>query len=111
MTNRERKAATSVLEWVAAIVGGLIALALVAVIGREAVTGANRGPAELAVVQQRVLPSGHGFVVEVVVRNHGHSAAAAVEIEGALKEGAATIETGRGTCTQTFGRLRQPSSA
>ena len=97
MADRTRKAATPVLEWVSAIVGGLIALALIAIIGREAVTGANHGPAELVVVEQRVVPSNRGFVVEVGVRNDGDSAAAAVQIEGALRQGQSAVETSRAT--------------
>lgn len=97
MAERKRRLANSLLEWIAAAAGAAIALALLGIIGREALTGPGRGPAELEVTAERVVPAGRGVVVAVSVSNRGEATAAAVQIEGELRRGGETVETSRAT--------------
>ena len=96
--------AASALEWTMALLGALIALALLGFIGWEALSGANDGPAILAVRAERIVPAQGGFVTEVKVENLSDSTAAAVQIEGVLKQGEAVVETSRATIDYVPGR-------
>ena len=87
-----------------AVLGALTALALLGFIGREALSGANDGPAVLAVHAERFTPARGGFVTEVEVQNLSDSTAAAVQIEGVLKRGDAVVETSRATIDYVPGR-------
>jgi uncharacterized protein (TIGR02588 family) len=107
MAQGKRPPATSALEWAMAALGALIALALLGFIGWEALSGVNQGPAILAVRAERILPSPDGFVAELEVRNLSDSTAAAVEIEGVLRQGDAAVETSRATIDYVPGRGRQ----
>ena len=97
MPARKRPPATSTLEWFMAGLGALIALALLGFIGWEAMSGANDGPAILAIRAERIAPSRGGFVTELSIRNLSDSTAAAVQIEGILKQGHIVLETSRAT--------------
>ena len=92
MTER-RKIDTPPLEWIAAGIGLVLLLLLLAVIGREAINGEA---AELPAIEVAILgisPSASGFVVAFEARNRTDGTAASVEIEGVLKAGGAEIET------------------
>ncbi|WP_129794213.1 hypothetical protein [Sphingosinicella sp. CPCC 101087] len=104
MADRKRPAATSLLEWLMAAVGALVALGLLGFIGWEAATGANEGPSVLVAQTERLVPAGDGFVAEVGVRNLSDSTAAAVQVEGALKQGDVAVETSRATIDYIPGR-------
>ena len=82
-----------VLEWVAAGLGLVLTLAIMVVIGREAL---NREPGqppaiEAAALKVTAVPS--GFVVEIEAVNRSGGNAAIVEIEGALMAGGNPVET------------------
>ena len=98
MAEGKGKAAGSALEWIAALVGAVVTLSLLAVIGWEAATGQRDLPPSFEVRVERIVkdPSG-GFVVELVAENSGDMTAAAVGIEGVLKQGGAEIERSRAT--------------
>ena len=107
MAEGKRPPATSPLEWLVAGLGALLALALLGFIGSEALSGANQGPAMLAVRAERIVPTPGGFVAELEVRNRSDSTAAAVQIEGMLKQGDEVVETSRATIDYVPGRGRQ----
>lgn len=107
MAGGKRPPATSALEWLVAGLGALIALALLGFIGWEALKGANDGPAILAVRAERIVPMPGGFVAELEVRNRSDSTAAAVQIEGILRQGDEIVETSRATIDYVPGRGRQ----
>jgi len=68
------------LQRACALAGFLITLAAAAVLARAAFT--VPAPATLTIRSEAVRPSSGGWVVDVVVANHGDLAAAAVDIEG-----------------------------
>ena len=107
MAAKKPAPASCLLEWLMAALGALVALAMLGVIGWEALNGANDGPALLVARTVRTVPAGSGFVAEVDVRNHSDSTAAAVELEGVLKQGETVVETSRATIDYVPGRGRR----
>ena len=75
------------LEWAAAAVGLLVALALLAILGREALAGNERPVPVLEASVERVAATAAGHVVEFQVRNFSEQTAAAVQVEGKLEGG------------------------
>ena len=75
------------LEWAAAAVGLLAALALLAVIAREAIAGRDEPVPVLVAEALRVVPTRAGHVVEVKVRNLSNRTAASVQVEGKWTSG------------------------
>lgn len=97
MAKPERPTAgTPLLEWIASAIGLLLTLAVVGVIGRQAVMGAADEVPDIEISVARVVPASTGFVVELIARNRGGGTAAAVEIEGSLGAGD-TVETSSAT--------------
>jgi len=88
-----KQADTPLLEWIAAGIGLLLLLALLAVIGREAVAGEHKELPAIELAVRGVAPAGAGFVVGIEATNRSGGTAAAVEIEATLKTGATTVET------------------
>ena len=78
------------LEWASAALGLLVAIVLLAIIGRDALSGAQRQPPDLTAHVQAVTPTAGGFVAEVVVTNGSAETAAAVAIEGTLGDEVST---------------------
>jgi len=81
------------LEWIASAIGLILTLAILVVIGREALSGENETAAAIEVRTISVAQMKSGFVVEIVARNPSGATAAAVEIEGVLKSGETEVET------------------
>jgi uncharacterized protein (TIGR02588 family) len=81
------------LEWIAAGIGLVLTLAILVVIGSEAMSGETQGPATIEVRAEPAEPMSSGFVVEIVAANRSGATAATVEIEGVLKSGETEIET------------------
>ena len=75
------------LEWAAAAVGLAVALALLAIIGREAVAGNDHPLPVLTASVERVASTAAGHVVEFRVRNLSEQTAAAVQVEGTVTSG------------------------
>lgn len=72
----------AVLEWTMGALGLLLTLALVILVGQEALSTPAPADLELRLVQAR--PVSGGWVAEVEVENTGDLTAAAVQIEGRL---------------------------
>ena len=102
-----RKAASSSLEWVTAIIGGIIAVGLLGLIAWEAIGGGDRGPAVVELRVERVTATAGGYVVEVEARNRGTRTAAGLEIEGTLRAGGETFETSRAVLDYLPGNSRR----
>ena len=77
-----------VLQWAVAALGGLITLAVVAVVLWEAMQPSRPPALSARIVAVETTPAGH--VAEVEVRNDGLDTAAAVDIEGVLGDQTAT---------------------
>lgn len=91
MAGDSKGPATSVLEWIAAGVGLVAALALLGIIANDAITGRDDPVPVLSVEAQRVVPTPTGYVLEFRVVNSSDQTAAAVQVEGSLKGGAEEI--------------------
>jgi uncharacterized protein (TIGR02588 family) len=84
---RKRHEPVPPLEWAAAALGLLVALLLIAIIGREAISG-NEAPVPVLVAEvERVAATQAGPVVEFTVRNLSEQTAAAVQVEGTINPG------------------------
>lgn len=94
--SKERRG-PSLLEWVSAAVGAAIALAIVAFIAFEALRSSSGAPPLLEVRAVGLTSQGASHVVEVEVANRSSQTAAAVAIEGELKQGGESVETSSAT--------------
>ena len=81
------------LEWIAAGVGLVLTVGMLTVIGREALSGEVGQPPAIEVRVERVVATPAGFVVEIAATNRSGATAAAVQVEGELKDGEAEVET------------------
>lgn len=84
---------TPLLEWIAAGLGLLLAVGMVAIIGLEALRGDSSQLPAIEVRAASILRTPSGFVVEIVAVNRSGGTAAAVQIEGVLKSGERAVET------------------
>ena len=85
------------VEWVSAAVGVLITGAILGVLGYEAALQRNGRPPVMEVVPVAVVAARNTYVVEIRVKNLTHKTAAAVVVEGALKQGDTIVETSNAT--------------
>ena len=72
------------LEWAAAAVGLLVALALLAIVVREALVAREDPVPVLTAEVERVVATPAGYVVAVRVRNASSQAVAAVQVDGEI---------------------------
>lgn len=93
MAARRKAAKTPALEWAAAGIGLLLLLAMLAIIGLEAVSGETDEPPAIAVTAGRIVAAPGGYLVEIEAGNSSGATAAAVQVEGALRAGGKAIET------------------
>ena len=87
MARKPRHDPVPPLEWASAAVGLAVAFALLAIIGREAVTGNDHPLPVLSARVERVAATAAGHVVEFQVRNLSEQTAAAVQVEGTIRAG------------------------
>lgn len=87
----------SALEIISASIGVVVTAAILGIIGWEAITTDGHAVPDLAIDADRASPVGSGYVVELVARNRSEQTAAAVEVEGELKQGDTVVETARAT--------------
>lgn len=107
MARKQDQAREPLLEWIAAGIGLVLTLAILVVIGREAISGETEAPAAIEVRTHAITQVPSGFVVEIVARNPSGATAAAVEIEGVLKSGDTEVETSGLTLDYVPGHARR----
>lgn len=107
MAQPRKRAGTPLLEWVASGIGLLLILGLLAVIGREALNHEAEQLPAIDVAAHRVARIPTGFVVEFEAVNRSGGTAAAVEIEGVLKAGEASVETSSAVLDYVPGHSRR----
>lgn len=90
---RARKKGASPLEWIAAGIGALVLLAMLGLIGVQALRPAEKEPPRLEVRPGALVSARGQHVVTVEVVNDSPQAAGSVEIEGVLKRGEEELET------------------
>ena len=84
------------LEWAVAVVGLLLVLSTIGYLLYQAVAG-DESPPNFAFVVHEIVEREGGFLVEFSAKNVGGSAASAVMVEGVLRSGDETVETGEVT--------------
>jgi uncharacterized protein (TIGR02588 family) len=94
MARPSAKARTPVAEWIAAAIGGTMALGVIGYTVFEGVAAGDGHP-RLTVKIEPPRRSGAGYVAQFVVSNDAHATAAAVEIRGVLNAGGAIVEERR----------------
>lgn len=75
------------LEWIASAAGLILLAAVLAMLAREAMSGATRDVPEIKVKAVRIVPAASGFVLEFSAANRSRATAAAVTVEGELPSG------------------------
>jgi uncharacterized protein (TIGR02588 family) len=80
-------------EWIAAVASSLLVLAVVGYLLYDAVARPDTPPA-MEVRADTVLRAGGVWLVEFSVHNRGHRTAADVHVQGELREGERTVESG-----------------
>lgn len=99
---KERKG-PSALEWASGAVGAILAIGTLVFISIEAIEPGAGKPPLLHVQPTGMLAEGGLYVVELKVENRAGETAAAVEIEGELKQGGSTVETSNATLSYVPG--------
>ena len=92
----EKHRKTPFWEWLIAAVGLILVVGTIAVTLNRAVNEKKSSP-QLKVSVESTEPNGDGYLVKFLVENSGNQTAAAVTIEGELKSGDETVETGSAT--------------
>ncbi|KAA2213064.1 TIGR02588 family protein [Teichococcus oryzae] len=85
------------LEWICAALGGAVVAGTLGIVAAQIPGGDPGATPELRLEASPGPASGTGHVVRLMVHNDGMRTAAAVEIEGRLYDGEATVETSRVT--------------
>lgn len=93
----QKQGGTPALEWISAVVGLCLTLAMLGFIGWQAWQSNGQEPPAIKVHTQRILPAAGGFVVEFAAMNVSPATAAAVQIEGELVEGERVVATSQVT--------------
>lgn len=104
---RSMRARTPLLEWVAAGMGLLLLLAMLAIIGREAMVGETGEPPAITLAAGPAAAAPGGWLVEVEARNASGATAAAVQLEGALMDGETEVEASSLTFDYVPGHSRR----
>jgi uncharacterized protein (TIGR02588 family) len=84
------------LEAVAASIGAILALATLGIIVWDGIRDQGR-PALVTITAGAVTQHEAGYVVEVIARNSGDATAAALLVEGSLRQGDQVVETSETT--------------
>lgn len=82
------------LEWAVALVGLLFVLSVIGYLLYQAAIG-DESPPDLTLTVSDITASAGGYVVEFNVFNRGGSTAAALVIEGELRNGGEIVEAGQ----------------
>jgi len=94
--NRERQQETSVWEWLIAAAGLLLVIAALGTTLYRAVIEESTPP-QLEISVETIVPTANGYLVKFRVKNTGNQTAAALTIEGELKQDAESAETSTAT--------------
>lgn len=93
---KQEKVKPSVLEWMIAVVGLILVVTAFSFIVYQAIFSKDTPP-DLTVEVESINPVSAGYLVKFRVSNAGNNTAAAVNVEGTLKQGETVAETGSTT--------------
>jgi uncharacterized protein (TIGR02588 family) len=96
-------ARTPLLEWIAAGVGLVLLIFLIAAIARDALQAGGRAAPDIVLEKKATSRTGNGYVLIFEARNRGGGTAAALEIQGRLMVGDRVIETSTATIDYVAG--------
>ncbi len=94
--NRKQSDTTTVWEWLTAAAGLILVSAAIGSTLYRAATEESTPP-KLEISVDSIAPNGDGYLVKFTVKNTGNQTAAALIVEGELKNGAESIETSTAT--------------
>ncbi len=97
-TENQHPSTTTFWEWIVAAVGLCLIVTAIGTTLYNAWTAHDKPP-QLEVSVDSITPNGKNYLVKFLVKNTGGQTAAAVTIEGELKNGAETAETASATLT------------
>lgn len=92
-----KRDAIPALEWTAAAVGLILAVAMIGAIVAEGISATDDPVPLLSVTAEAVTPAAQNHVVTVRLFNQSGRTAASVQVEGVLKRGADEVETSSAT--------------
>lgn len=95
--DKRKDSGTPILEWISVAIGFVLTLAMLGFIGWQALTSTGEEPPAVEVRIERIAPAAGGWVVEIAAVNSSPATAAAVQIEGELKEGERVLATSQMT--------------
>lgn len=95
--DRKKSPQTPALEWVAAGIGLVFLVALLGVIGAEAVADDRREPPAITISVGEVRRAGDTYVAGFRAVNASAGTAAALQVEGKLVDGGVEVETSLAT--------------
>ncbi|MCW1430235.1 hypothetical protein [Novosphingobium sp. JCM 18896] len=91
--SRKIAAKTPVLEWIAGGIGLVFLIALLVIVGRDALTRPSSAPAVVSIEPGRITRTATGYVMLFKAVNVAGGDAAEVQIEGRLLDGDRVVET------------------
>ena len=97
---------TSTLEWISGAIGLALTLAMLSFIGWQAYQG-SEGPPIIDVQAEQVVTAAGGWVAEIVAANRSPSTAAAVQVQGELRQGEDVVATSQVTFDYVPGHSEQ----
>lgn len=105
--NKQRAGRTPALEWISGGIGLALTLAMLGFIGWQAFAAPGSAPPVIEVRVERVVAAADGWVAEVVAVNRSPSTAAAVEVQGELRQGEEVVATSQVTFDYVPGHSEQ----
>ncbi len=90
--NQGRQRKTPVWEWIIAAIGLILVVSAIGTTLYRAVTEESTPPI-LEISVDLIVPTANGYLAEFRVKNTGNQTAAALTIEGELKQGEESVET------------------
>lgn len=96
--DRDERKETSVWEWIIAAAGLILVVGAIGLTFYRATTE-DKTPPQIRINIDSIEPNGIGYLVKFTVKNTGNQTAAAVAIEGELKNETETVETSGATLT------------
>lgn len=106
MTRKVEQSQTPMLEWVAAGIGLALIIALVFVIGREALRERESEPPSIEIKLGAIRQSASGYMVAFEAINRANGTAAALTVEGTMARGEKIIERSQATMDYVPGHGR-----
>lgn len=107
MARKTRSKRYPLVEWVSAAIGFAITVAMFGLLALDAVRQPDEAPPSMRAEPVGLAAAQGNYVVEFEVRNESGTTAAAVQVEGILRDGGSDIETSTAALSYVPGGSRQ----